>query len=208
MSRSCDLTGVRAQTGRNVPIARSQTGVRTLRRFVPNIQNVSVLSDALGKVSLKLAVKTIRSIAAVMRCKGLHGGTVALALALQACGGMKDAGSVADKFVDRYYVESDQDGVLPLTTGVASMRLKDGRTSRSSVFFWLAAKEQTTNSIKTATREERKFMVTTVYLVAAVNRALLRAIHPPSIAQWCSMKINLRVRGLPRQAWHANPRLM
>ncbi len=62
MSRSCDLTGVRAQTGRNVPIARSQTGVRTKRRFVPNIQNVSVLSDALGKVSLKLAVKTIRSI--------------------------------------------------------------------------------------------------------------------------------------------------
>src|SRR3954463_16170471 len=60
-----------------------------------------------------------------MRCKGLHGGAVALALALQACGGMKDAGSVADKFVDRYYVESDQDGALPLTTGVASMRLKD-----------------------------------------------------------------------------------
>jgi len=38
---------------------------------------------------------------------------------------MKDAGSVADKFVDRYYVESDQDGALPLTTGVASMRLND-----------------------------------------------------------------------------------
>jgi len=62
MSRSCDLTGVRAQVGRNVPIARSQTGVRTKRRFVPNIQHVSVLSDSLGKVSLKLAVKTIRSI--------------------------------------------------------------------------------------------------------------------------------------------------
>jgi len=62
MSRSCDLTGVKAQVGRNVPVARSQTGVRTKRRFVPNIQHVSVLSDALGKVSLKLAVKTIRSI--------------------------------------------------------------------------------------------------------------------------------------------------
>src|SRR3954471_24508471 len=60
-----------------------------------------------------------------MRCKGLHGGAVALALALQACGGMKDAGSVADKFVDRYYVESDQDGALPLTTGIADLRLKD-----------------------------------------------------------------------------------
>ena len=49
-------------TGKNVPVERSQTGVRTNRRFVPNIQKVSVLSDSLGKVSLKLAVKTIRTI--------------------------------------------------------------------------------------------------------------------------------------------------
>ncbi len=62
MSRSCELTGVRTQVGYNVPIERSQTGVRTKRTFVPNIQNVTVLSDALGKVSLRLAVKTIRSI--------------------------------------------------------------------------------------------------------------------------------------------------
>ena len=60
-----------------------------------------------------------------MRRKGLHGGTVVVGLALLACGGMKDAGSVADKFVDRYYVESDQDGAMPLTTGVASMRLQE-----------------------------------------------------------------------------------
>ena len=60
-----------------------------------------------------------------MRRKGLHRGWPVLSLALLACGGMKDAGSVADKFVDRYYVESDQDSALPLTTGVASMRLKD-----------------------------------------------------------------------------------
>jgi hypothetical protein len=38
---------------------------------------------------------------------------------------MKDPGSVADKFVDKYYVESDQDSALAFTTGVASMRLKD-----------------------------------------------------------------------------------
>ena len=38
---------------------------------------------------------------------------------------MKDAGSVADRFVDKYYVESDQDRALPLTTGVAAMRLRD-----------------------------------------------------------------------------------
>ena len=60
-----------------------------------------------------------------MRRKGLHRGPAVVALALAACGGMKDAASVADKFVDRYYVESDQDGALPLTTGIAALRLKD-----------------------------------------------------------------------------------
>ncbi|HEX9602933.1 MAG TPA: hypothetical protein VF973_04210 [Myxococcales bacterium] len=42
-----------------------------------------------------------------------------------ACGGMKDPGSVADKFVDRYYVESDQQGALPFTSGVATLQLQD-----------------------------------------------------------------------------------
>src|SRR5438105_13312216 len=60
-----------------------------------------------------------------MRRKGLHRGPAVVALALAACGGMKDAASVADKFVDRYYVESDQDGALPLTTGVAALRLRE-----------------------------------------------------------------------------------
>jgi hypothetical protein len=44
---------------------------------------------------------------------------------LAACGGMKDPASVADKFVDRYYVESDQDAALQLTSGVASLQLRD-----------------------------------------------------------------------------------
>lgn len=48
-----------------------------------------------------------------------------LAVALAACGGMKDPASVADRFVDHYYVESDQDSALPLTTGVAALRLQD-----------------------------------------------------------------------------------
>jgi len=48
------------------------------------------------------------------------------ALALAGCGEkMKDAGSVADKFVDTYYVESDQASALKLTSGVASLRLRD-----------------------------------------------------------------------------------
>src|SRR5260370_6809528 len=46
-------------------------------------------------------------------------------LAFAACGGMKDPASVADKFVDRYYVESDQDAALPLTTGVATLQLQE-----------------------------------------------------------------------------------
>ena len=62
MSRSCDLTGVKKQMGRYVPIERSQTGVRTKRSFDPNIQKITLLSDALGKVTLRLAVRTIRSI--------------------------------------------------------------------------------------------------------------------------------------------------
>lgn len=44
---------------------------------------------------------------------------------LVACGGMKDPGSVADKFVDRYYVESDQQGALAFASGVAALRLQD-----------------------------------------------------------------------------------
>src|SRR3954464_13218379 len=61
-----------------------------------------------------------------MRRKGLYRrSTWAAAALLLACGGMKDAGSVANKFVDRYYVESDQDSALPLTTGIATMRLEE-----------------------------------------------------------------------------------
>jgi hypothetical protein len=48
------------------------------------------------------------------------------ALAVLGCGErMKDAGAVADRFVDRYYVESDQAGAMALTSGVASLRLRD-----------------------------------------------------------------------------------
>ncbi len=49
----------------------------------------------------------------------------AVVAVLAACGGMKDPGSVADKFVDRYYVESDQQGALPFTAGVATLQLED-----------------------------------------------------------------------------------
>ena len=45
------------------------------------------------------------------------------ALGLAACGGMKSPSSVADRFVDRYYVESDQEKALPLTAGFARLKL-------------------------------------------------------------------------------------
>ncbi|SRR5258707_8722892 len=58
-----------------------------------------------------------------MHRKRFH--TAASAALLLACGSMTDPARVADKFVDKYYVESDQDTALPLTTGVAQMRLKE-----------------------------------------------------------------------------------
>src|SRR5690348_13430700 len=46
-------------------------------------------------------------------------------LLASACGGMKNPGSVADKFVDRYYVESDQQAARELAAGTALLRLQD-----------------------------------------------------------------------------------
>ena len=43
---------------------------------------------------------------------------------LAACGSMSSPGGVADKFVDKYYVEADQAAALPLADGVAALRLK------------------------------------------------------------------------------------
>ena len=62
MSRECELLGTKPQTGHNVPVNRSQTGVRTNRRFDPNIQKISFASDALGTVRLRVTVHTLRSV--------------------------------------------------------------------------------------------------------------------------------------------------
>ncbi len=59
MSRRCELTGVGVMTGNNVSHAHN----RTRRRFLPNLQKVSFLSEALGKkFSLKVCTKTVRSV--------------------------------------------------------------------------------------------------------------------------------------------------
>ncbi|MEM7443558.1 MAG: 50S ribosomal protein L28 [Pseudomonadota bacterium] len=59
MARRCELTGKGVQAGNNVSHAVN----RTRRRFLPNLQKVSLLSDTLGeKVKLRLSTSTIRTV--------------------------------------------------------------------------------------------------------------------------------------------------
>lgn len=59
MAKKCDLTGVGPMYGNNV----SHSNRKTRRRFVPNLQAVSLLSDALGRsVSLRLTTATLRTV--------------------------------------------------------------------------------------------------------------------------------------------------
>jgi large subunit ribosomal protein L28 len=53
MSRVCELTGKGRQVGHNVSHANN----KTKRTFLPNLQNVTLMSDALG-TSVKLRVST------------------------------------------------------------------------------------------------------------------------------------------------------
>ena len=53
MSRICELTGKGRQVGNNVSHANN----KTKRTFLPNLQNVTLLSDALAR-SIKLRVST------------------------------------------------------------------------------------------------------------------------------------------------------
>ena len=59
MARRCDITGKGVLTGNNVSHANN----RTRRRFLPNLQDASLMSDALGRVvRLKLSTRAIRTI--------------------------------------------------------------------------------------------------------------------------------------------------
>ena len=59
MSKKCDITGTGVMSGNNVSHANN----KTRRRFLPNLQVVSLLSEKLGKVfKLKVCSKTLRSI--------------------------------------------------------------------------------------------------------------------------------------------------
>jgi large subunit ribosomal protein L28 len=59
MARRCDITGVGAQTGHKV----SHSNIKTKTQFRPNLQQVSLISDALGvKIPLRVTAATLRSI--------------------------------------------------------------------------------------------------------------------------------------------------
>ncbi|GAK34172.1 50S ribosomal protein L28 [Iodidimonas nitroreducens] len=59
MSRLCELSGKRVETGMKV----SHSHIRTKRRFMPNLKRVRLLSETLGRaVSFRIAVSTLRSV--------------------------------------------------------------------------------------------------------------------------------------------------
>ena len=59
MAKKCDITGTGVMSGNNVSHANN----KTRRRFLPNLQVVSLLSEKLGRVfKLKVCSKTLRSI--------------------------------------------------------------------------------------------------------------------------------------------------
>lgn len=59
MSRICELTGKGRQVGHNVSHANN----KTKRTFLPNLQNVTLLSDALGKgIKLRVSTHGLRSV--------------------------------------------------------------------------------------------------------------------------------------------------
>lgn len=59
MSRLCELTGKTVLTGNNVSHANN----KTRRRYLPNLQEVSLLSDTLGEpVRLRVSTRAIRTV--------------------------------------------------------------------------------------------------------------------------------------------------
>jgi large subunit ribosomal protein L28 len=58
MARKCVVTGKGVQVGHNV----SHSNIKTKRRFLPNLQRVSVLSDTMGLIRLRITAAAIRTI--------------------------------------------------------------------------------------------------------------------------------------------------
>ena len=59
MSRRCEITGVGPMVGHNV----SHSNIKTKRRFMPNLNAVTMQSDALGQnVSLRITNAALRTV--------------------------------------------------------------------------------------------------------------------------------------------------
>ncbi len=59
MARRCDITGKGVLSGNNVSHAHN----KTRRRFLPNVQQTSLMSDALGEmVRMRVSTRAIRTI--------------------------------------------------------------------------------------------------------------------------------------------------
>ena len=58
MARKCAITGKGVLVGHNVSHANN----KTKRRFLPNLQRISVLSDVLGPIRLRITAAAIRTI--------------------------------------------------------------------------------------------------------------------------------------------------
>ena len=59
MSRRCDLTGKSAQVGHKV----SHSNIKTKRRFLPNLVNVTLISDSLSRsVKLRISANALKSV--------------------------------------------------------------------------------------------------------------------------------------------------
>jgi large subunit ribosomal protein L28 len=59
MSRRCDLTGKGAQTGHKV----SHSNRKAKRRFLPNLCNVTLISDTLGRsVRMRVSAHALRTV--------------------------------------------------------------------------------------------------------------------------------------------------
>ena len=59
MSFRCDLTGKKAQVGHKV----SHSNIKTKRRFMPNLQSVSLTSEILGRtVRARISTNALRTV--------------------------------------------------------------------------------------------------------------------------------------------------
>jgi large subunit ribosomal protein L28 len=59
MSRRCELTGKGPMSGHTV----SHSNIKTKRRFLPNLLNVTMISDALGRsVRLRVSANALKSV--------------------------------------------------------------------------------------------------------------------------------------------------